>query len=482
MMSLIKIKKSTVTLRAALCGLCISVLPLAQADETELTPKDFYKGAELEVSAPSPFYRLTLPEDVYLETVYPDLRDVRVFNSSGQTVTFALSPVDSDTTEQQNIPLRIFPMQMSVNKPDENRREDKETFTFKSAGGVEVKLYQDGERKPQATYLLELNQDKDKSDDVGLNQIMLDWAQSNANWQAKVTLYSSRDLKDWRKQADNAPLMDLTSGTDRLLLNNIDLDDNYNSRRAQYWLLVVNSDENVAIPAISKAQGVVITRRTAVETIELAFKSETVSKTEAIYQLQRPQPLSSLSIVPEQSNTVLPVNIEYRSTEQDKWRPLSTAVVYQIHGDTGYRTSEPLAMNHLLVQGIRVKAVNGNWGDTVPKVVAQRERVDVLFNGQGNPPYLLAWGANQAAKATIGVNQLIPASEMQPNGLQGLPQAYVGNTMVLGGEERLTATSPIERAQQWQTWLLWGLLIVGVVGLALVVLRLARELMEPKGK
>ncbi|MCD1127421.1 DUF3999 domain-containing protein [Jinshanibacter sp. LJY008] len=482
MMSLIKIKKFPFALRAALCGLCISVIPLAQADDTELTPKDFYKGAELEVSAPSPFYRLTLPEEVYLDTVYPDLRDVRVFNSSGQPVTFALSQIDNDTTEQQNIPLRIFPMQMSASKPNENQQEDREAFTFKSASGVEVKLYQDGERKPEATYLLELNQDKDKSEDVGFNQIMLDWTQSNANWQAKVTLYSSSDLKDWRKQADNAPLMDLTSGSDRLLLNNIDIDDNYNSRRARYWLLVINSDEKIAIPAISKAQGIVITRSTAVETIELTFKPETVSKTEAIYQLPRPQPLSSLSIVPEQSNTVLPVNIEYRSSEQDKWRPLTTAVVYQIHGDTGYRTSEPLAMNHLLVQGLRVKAVNGNWGDTLPKAVAQRERVDVLFNGQGNPPYLLAWGANQGAEATIGVNQLIPTSEMQPNGLQGLPQAYAGSAIVLGGEERLTATSPVERAQQWQTWLLWGLLIIGVAGLALVVLRLARELMEPKGK
>src|SRR5690606_26460318 len=39
--------------------------------------------------------------------------------------------------------------------------------------------------------------------------------------QAKVDLYSSADLKNWSLQVEGAPLMDLTSGKDRLKLDTL---------------------------------------------------------------------------------------------------------------------------------------------------------------------------------------------------------------------------------------------------------------------
>lgn len=462
-------------LRMLLGALCLFPLTSVYADPTDLTPQDFYKGAELRVDSPSPFYTVALSDAIYQESVNPDLRDIRVFNGSGQAVTFSLSSAETASVEQKSIPLRIFPMQMSID--NEQERRSRERVTLKSVDGVEVKLYQDEKNQLGTTYLLQAEQE-----DLGLNQIVLTWDKPVHNWQSKVKVYSSSDLKDWSKQLDNVPLMDLTSGSDRLLLNHIDLDDNYQTRSARYWLLAIDSDEKTAAPVITKADGISITRHNRTETVDLHLKSKAISKTEVEYELTRPQPLSALSILPEQRNTVLPINVEYRSSSDGQWRALTNTVVYQIEGDNGRRTSEPLSLNDLLVQAVRIKAVNSSWGDHPPYVIGQRKRVNVIFNAQGNPPYLLAWGSSQANAATIPVEQLIPRSEIPYRELYHLPTAHIMSPMILGGEERLTATSPVEREALWQKWLLWGLLIVGVLILALIVFKLAREVMGNKSE
>lgn len=462
-------------LRMLLGALCLFPLASVYADPAELTPQDFYKGAELRIDSPSPFYTVTLSDDIYQESVKPDLRDIRVFNGSGQAVTFSLSPVEISSVEQKNTVLQIFPMQMSVEQEASESRA-REKVTLKSSSGIEVNLYDSNKNQLGTTYLLQAEQG-----DLGLNQLVLTWDKPANNWQTKANVYSSNDLKNWRKLADKSPLMDLTSGNDRLLLNHIELDDNYRNRRAQYWLLVIDDKQSKA-PAIVKAEGISITRKERTETVDLNFKAKVVSKTEVVYELARPQPLSSLWIVPEQRNTVLPINIEYRGSADGQWRTLTNTVVYQIEGENGRKTSEPLSFNDLLVQEVRIKAVSGSWGEDPPYIIGQRKRVNVIFNAQGNPPYLLVWGSSQANAATIPVEQLIPQSEIPERGLAYLPMARIISPMILGGEERLTATSPVEREALWQKWLLWGLLIAGVLILALIVFKLAREVMGNKSE
>ncbi|MDE9535100.1 DUF3999 family protein [Xenorhabdus bovienii] len=129
---------------------------------------------------------------------------------------------------------------------------------------------------------------------------------------------------------------------------------------------------------------------------------------------------------------------------------------------------------------MRLKAVSDSWGSESPIVIGKRDQVQLIFNAQGNAPYLLAWGDNLASTAVMDIGLLIPKGEMPANGIRGLPEAKVKNEMVLGGKERLTAKSQIEKNSQWQKWLLWGTLILGVLGLAFIALKLAREMMANK--
>ncbi|GKX56927.1 membrane protein [Leminorella grimontii] len=468
----LKMKAVKYGLWAAAVGL-LATLP-ASAEEPALTPQDFYQGAQLSTPASAPFYRLSLPDRVYSETAWSDLRDVRVFNHTGQAVTFTLEPLSLEKTERYELSLKVFPLQATANKANENGSEGK--VVLKSADGIEVTLRPGAEQRAMGvTYLLKADGAQPPREGDGFEQITLDWNKSAANWQAKVSVYGSRDLKNWRPRATDAPLMDLLSGDDRLLLNHIDIDNNYSSRDDRYWLVVVNAEGQNALPTLNKAQAVSVIKHSDAQTLDVPFGVEKASKNEVVYQLKHPQPLSTLSVVPAQNNTVLPVSIEYRSTAEGEWRPLAHAAIYRLESADGYRISDSLPLNKMMVQSVRIKAVSGSWGEAPPEVKGERERVEVIFNAQGNPPYLLTWGAKIAPSASVEIGTLIPYTVMPKSGIESLYTAEVGPTVTLGGESRLTAESAAEASARWQTWLLWGLLIAGVAGLGVITLKLVRE-------
>jgi len=56
-----------------------------------------------------------------------------------------------------------------------------------------------------------------------------------------------------------------------------------------------------------------------------------------------------------------------------------------------------------------------------------------------------------------------------------MPQGVLGQSQPLGGPSRLTALSPAERTAQWQTTLVWVLLVGGAGALGLLAWRVWKE-------
>jgi hypothetical protein len=87
------------------------------------------------------------------------------------------------------------------------------------------------------------------------------------------------------------------------------------------------------------------------------------------------------------------------------------------------------------------------------------------------PPGL---GQPRGGDTAVPFAQLVP--NMASDRLVEIPPGQErGDYRVLGGDTRLTAMAPAERAAQWQTTLVWLVLIGGAGALALLALRLWRE-------
>ncbi|MBD8214881.1 DUF3999 family protein [Erwinia persicina] len=438
----------------------------AAANANEV-PKDYAYGLPLMTPGAEPFYRVKLPEEVYQQTAWPDMRDLRVFNSQGMTVPFALYSTEISESKTKTWPLRVFPMNSQPRQASENAQ-----VTLKSASGIEVTLPVEGEKPLGRSLLLEVPQEGEGFS-PRLSGLKLTWERLPQNWQARVSVFYSSDLKDWEAVTDDAPLMDLTSGDSRLLLDTLDFNED-RGLRARYLMLVFKDDaqpENLNLSAIS---GIEAAANPVQHFISLTPSVKAVSASEAEYSWSTPQPLIRLKITPAQSNAVLPVHIDYRSTAEGDWLPLADQVVYSL----GENASAPLILQGALIQAIRVKGVHQQWSGTPPLVSAEREVRKLVFNAQGSAPYMLVWGNKNAGSQVISLDQLIP-QETHP--WMSLPDAGQEGIQTLGGRERLTATAETEKSALWQKGLLWALLIIGAGGLVLLALKVWREVQrQPK--
>ncbi|BCU56767.1 DUF3999 family protein [Enterobacter kobei] len=451
----------TIIRRILFCALLGAALPGWSQDATPETPKDYAWGAALETTTASPLYQVTLPERIYTDSVAPDLRDVRVFNQQGHAVPFTLIPAVQKQTPPRTLPLRLFALE-----PVPENNAASETLWLRSQDGIEIRLDGEGKKTAGKSYLLTLPETQ--KDEFPLSQLKLTWNAVPANWQGRTDVYVSSDLKNWTLYGRDMPLMDLTSGSDRLLLDTLDFSATVYPTEMRYVLVVFN--DAARAPMLTGATAVEQIYSDTAVNIRLNAVAKTVSSSVQEFSWQRPQPLVSVMIEAREGR-VLPLAIEYRSAAKAAWQPLAKSVIYQLNG----KSSEPLTTGGL-VQAIRVTAVNGQLEDGIARVTGERASQTLIFNAQGKGPFLLAWGNGAAQPQAMEVDMLVPAALRQENAQ--IPEALVQDRIVLGGDARLTAVDPAQQQSQWKKMLVWAALVLGVLVLIGVGLGIWREVRQ----
>lgn len=437
--------------------------PALSSDDIADAPQDYAWGAALDLPETASWYRVDLPLDVYAVSTWPDLRDVRIFNHDGERVPFTLETQKTSVVEPKPLPLRVFPLDTS---PVETASEGQSVVRLHSASGVDIRIEGETAKTVGQSYLLALPETMPES--FTLAQLKLVWNAPVKNWQGKVSLFYSSNMRDWDLLQQDAPVMELSSGNDRLKLDQINVNQSMSSDGVRYLLMVFDAPQlPVTITQVNATLG---SEPTSLEQVQMVAEGQRVSATEAQYQWRQPQPFSALSVTLDQEG-VLPVEMSWRSAAGEPWQPLSKTVLWQLNG----QSSAALPMPEQLVQAVRMTTLDARLPASLPQVNGSRDRQSVLFNAQGRGPFVLAWGNKAAQPAAVTLDQLIPLALRKQIDLSAIPQVQVLARATLGGEARLTATSPAERQEMWKTLLVWGVLLLGGAALAWMALRIWRE-------
>lgn len=262
--------------------------------------------------------------------------------------------------------------------------------------------------------------------------------------------------------------MDLTRDSDRLKMDTISADLTLSADGNRYLLLILDAQSKA--PALNSVTALAERREPESTRIELDAQADRVSDEEAVWRWARPQPLTSLRISLA-GEGVLPVELAWRSGENEPWQPLTKTVLYQLDG----KRSDDIPLSGQPVEAVRMKTINARLSASLPAISGARDKYQLVFNTQGKGPYMLAWGNRAAQKADVALDMLIPPSLRKTQSVNDLPLAVAQEDVMLGGEARLTATSAAEQQSSWKTLLVWGALIFGVVVLALMAWRIWRE-------
>ena len=127
----------------------------------------------------------------------------------------------------------------------------------------------------------------------------------------------------------------------------------------------------------------------------------------------------------------------------------------------------PVTLRYLrLVPDERAAALDGSGA----RLVVHASLASIVVATQGEPPFRLLAGSRDAAAGALPVNALVPQldSERPRFGRGTLGEFSVDATAQQAVEQAA-------RQARLRPWLLWGVLLVGVVGLAALVWRLARS-------
>lgn len=441
------------------------------SDDIAETPQDYGWGRALTTPESSPWYRVSLPADVYRQSAWPDLRDVRVFNHQGERVPFSLEKQNKAIAALPPTELRIFPLTTS---PVESTNSDDlqgERVWLRSSSGYEIKLESGRIEGVGKSYLLVLPENSAES--ISVSQLQLGWDKPAENWQGRAALYFSTDMREWVLLQKDAPLMDIASGDDRLTLNKIATALTMSPEGPRYLLLVFDTPTLPLTLNSASVVGVGDSSATRGENVSLSGWANRISADEVQYQWSRPQPLNALSVRLD-NDGVLPVALEWRASAEDKWQPLGKEVLFHLNE----QMSDDIALPGHLVQGIRLTTINAHLPDALPQVSGLRESLNLIFNAQGSGPFILAWGNKAATDVALPLEGLIPASLRQQHAPDLLPEAMAHEPVKLGGESRLSAVSPAEQASQWRTWLVWAVLVLGVLALVWMALKIWRDIQK----
>jgi hypothetical protein len=470
--------------------LVLSAMTAAHA--AEVAPSDFAFGMKVIASGDAAGYRLSLPLAVYQQIVHANLSDVRVFNSRGEVVPFAIERPSAQAARAPNGPPASLPVFTLRGDPSAALDAVKVTL---AAGNTTVNVAAPG-ATPDAgqirSYLVDA-----RSLDRAVSALEMGWSDDAMDFAGRLRVEASEDLDVWRTIAPAAPIANLHAGEAKLIERRIELP----TTRAKFWRLTWTDDaapfEITSVQAES-AHGQVDAQRTSLEAVGQPVRSldgdrsrldrdrerdERARPTrddveadparspsgEYTFDLGAQPPVDRVNLELPEQNTIVEVTLFSRAKPGAEWRSIVSSGFYRLRG------SDPDLVNGDVSIGTntdrywraRVDTRSGGLGSGAPKLKVGWLPHEVVFLARGGGPFTLAYGSADAQVVAAGFPTLPQGTNVQ--------RAKLTEQETLGGAARLTPT-PKSLDLFSKTFILWGVLAMGVGLLTLMALRLLREM------
>ena len=441
---------------------CFVLLPLAAfaaarddyARQWLLTLQDADVGA----------YRVTLDREVYRSVQSPELRDVDVIDGSGAPVSAALFAAGQSLAQPpRHVVLPWFPLPAGRAA----QAQDLTVISERDTDGNVLRIEARGSTGPQAPGI---GADAWLVDTGALHEdivaLELDWNPPAGGLDVAYRVEGSDDLRSWRVLQPQAQLLDLVRDGNHLRQPRIPLDGS-----ARYLRLVPNGGG--VPPALTAVRA-----EMAPTTVGLPWSWETLSgrvivehgSTTYLYTLDGRFPI-------ERADVALPGNsasewtLQSRDADDAPWQPRAGPwVAYRI-GAAGADRSATQALGGV-TRDRYWRLSSRTPGGTVPTLRLGYRPEVVIFVAQGPAPYALVAGSARAGRAQAPVAELVDALRMQ-HGIDWQPaSASLAAPAVLAGAQALV---PASAPRDWKSWLLWSVLVAGVLVVAAFASSLLRR-------
>lgn len=427
-------------------------------------PADFAKQWPLQLGNPQAgAFRVVLTPQVYRAAHSPSLRDVAVFNNEGDPVPaslFAAAPAKAGDERLQA--LAWFPLPAGAAARSTNIAVISERNADGSVRRVETRVAGGDAPSSVASNAWLVDASAIRAPIVALE---LDWAAVDG-LDATYRVEGSDDLQAWRSLQAGAQLLDLSRDGQRLQKRRLPL-----SGHARYLRLSPVQPDAVLPLASVRAVLPGATAASDWQWLRLQGNAATVEGVDGFeFELAGRFPVSRVD-VEMRGDAAGEWTLYSRddTTKATPWRHRAGPWVdFQVGAD-GASDAQPL-------DGV----VRDRYWRLVPKTPVSEPPVlalayrpeSIVFIAQGSAPWALAAGSARATRADAPVPQLIDTLRAQRGPDWQPASATPGAEQALSGD---AAYRPAPVQRDWKSWLLWGVLLAGVLVVTWFALGLLRK-------
>ena len=467
-------------MKTTLIKAVIVICAWAAAIATAQTPgsADFAVRLPLTTSGDG-LHVIELPEAVYRAAQARDLSDLRIFNARDQALPIAFVPPPAPVAPD---PIAMDLRVARLPAESEARESLLRTFALRVERDRERAVVEIGPLPPAATavsptvggYLVDARPLKKLK-----GRLVLLFAPSATDYAGRVEILGSDDLVSWRPLASGPLTRSRTLG-DIIERNRFALD-----RPPAFVRVTWMSKE---APEIERAQfvedvaaSVMLPRAQLASTLSDDRRSLYVDMPEAL-------PITRVFVRMPELNRVVRAQVYRHDAEpvprvrrvqlgprraEERWQAIGSVEAFRVLRDGVEIEGEPLAFP------IRTDRLRFDFSVPLdgepPSIEAEWRPVRALFAARAPGPYVLAVGHSDAPFGP-GLDARAMLAADDPSGAR-LPIATVG----VSGD---AATAQQQRVQRiasearWSRYLLWGLLVLAVVGLAWMAWRMSLQLRQ----
>ena len=154
------------------------------------------------------------------------------------------------------------------------------------------------------------------------------------------------------------------------------------------------------------------------------------------------------------------------------WRRRGGGLVYKLMLQGEGLASEPFCFEPTTdpLWQLEVSDTGGGFGGARPTLELGWNPHRLVFVARGEGPFTLAYGSAAVALGSAALDPLLQDLESQRLGVA--PATASGSPFTLGGPARLE----VKKVLPWRRIGLWSLLVAGVLGMAWMAWRLARDM------
>jgi len=442
---------------------CLLVLLCAAAQAAQPpTPREFAWSFAIATPETRPLQRVELTQEVYRSLARGDLADLRVLNADDEIVEHAFVPPRAPApAAPAAASLPLFPLRGPQPVGDAGAL----TIAIDAHGTLIDLRQQPGAGERVTAWVIDAGEEH-----ASIGALTLTWPETARDFVAAVALESSADLRAWQ-EVGSATLVSLTHGGQRLAKNDIVLARPPARYLRLAWPAATGGAELVAVSATLRRESVETRRWMRVDGAAAAAQKAAGDGVQAFeFDALGWPPADRLRVAFAEPNSMAMLRLRSRATPAEPWRERGSSLFYRLQADGTEIRSADLALDARRDRYWRIET-----RETLARMPALElgwRPDELVFVARGRAPFRLVAGNAAAQAGRQPVDRLLAdLGAAQRERLIGT--ALLGERTELAGA---AALAPLAPPVPWQRYLLWALLLGGVLLLLAMAVRLYRQM------